>query len=108
MTTMNTAPGDPPVERVQMSEHFSSEQDATHLYQPKGMEYATSMAKTRFALPQTVWGPVRNLAILALTESANRDERERALQQLITMADAGDLMAAEILDLILAASKDNK
>jgi hypothetical protein len=54
---------------VPMPEHFATEEDATHLYIPKGMEYATSMAKTRFQLPPC-YGPVRSHAIVALTESA--------------------------------------
>lgn len=99
MTTMNTAPGDPPVERVQMSEHFSSEEDATHLYQPKGMEYATSMQQTRFVLPYCD-GPVRSHAVVALTESAHLVERQRSWKMLNIMASNGDEQAAAVVKVL--------
>jgi hypothetical protein len=106
MTTMNTAPGDPPVERAQMSEHFSSEQDATHLYRPKGMQYETSMQQTRFVLPNDVYGPVRSHAIVALTPSAIMVDRRRSWEQLHRMADAGDEQAIAVLEALQGFTLD--
>jgi len=80
-----------------MPEHFSSEEDATHLYVPKGMEYSTSMAKTRFQLPPCD-GPVRSHATVALTESAIMVDRQRSWKMLHRMADAGDEMAQAVLE----------
>jgi hypothetical protein len=105
MTTMNTAPGDPPVERVQMSEHFSSEEDATHLYQPKGMEHSTSMQQTRFQLPPCD-GPVRAHATVALTASAIMIDRRRSWVQLHRMADAGDEQAVAVLEALQGFTLD--
>jgi hypothetical protein len=73
-TKMNTADGDLPVERVEVPEHFATEPNRA---------YATSMDQ-RFAIP--AYGPVRNLAVVVLTTSANRVDRERALAQLRKMA----------------------
>jgi hypothetical protein len=97
-TPMVSATGDIPVVRVEVPEHFASEEDATHLYRPKGMQYETSMQQTRFVLPNDVYGPVRNLAVVCLTTSADHIERKRCWQQLHRMRDAGDEMAAAVLE----------
>ena len=95
-TKMNTAQGDLPVERVERPEHFATEEDATHLYIPKGMEYSTSMAKTRFQLPPCD-GPVRSHATVALTESAIMVDRQRSWKMLNIMASNGDEQAAAVV-----------
>jgi hypothetical protein len=85
-----------PVERVELPDHFSTEPDNTALYIPKGMEYSTSMAKTRFQLPQCD-GPVRSHAIVVLTKSAIIIDRQRSWKMLHTMAAAGDEQAVAVL-----------
>ena len=96
-TPMVGATGDIPVVRVEVPEHYATEEDATHLYQPKGLQYETSMAKTRFALPPCD-GPVRSHATVALTESAIMVDRQRSWKMLHRMADAGDEMAQAVLE----------
>jgi len=92
------ATGDIPVQRVEVPEHYASEEDATHLYRPKEMQYETSMQQTRFQIPPDIYGPVRNLAVVCLTTSADYIERERCWKQLHRMRDAGDEQAAAVLD----------
>ena len=96
MAIMNNAPGDPPVTRIDHKDFGATEPDNTSLYQPK-REYATSNMP-RSTLPPNVFGPVRNLAVVIMTESANRVDRDRCLEQLITMADNGDEMARAVLN----------
>jgi hypothetical protein len=96
-TRMNNAAGDPLVTRNQMPEHYATEEDATHLYRPKGMQYTTSMQQTRFVLPNDVYGPVRSHAIVALTESAIMVDRQRSWAQIKRMADAGDEQAQSVI-----------
>jgi hypothetical protein len=88
-----------------MPEHFSSEPDNTALYIPKGMEYSTSMAKTRFQLPPCD-GPVRSHAIVALTASAIMVDRRRSWEQLHRMADAGDEQAVAVLEALQGFTLD--
>jgi hypothetical protein len=80
-TIMQSVPGDPPVERVQISEHFSSEEDATHLYQPKGMEYATSM-QPRYPVALVQTEHIRNLQRVLFNSEADKQMRRNALKQL--------------------------
>jgi hypothetical protein len=104
---MNPAidPNAPKATPQAMPEHFSSEPDNTALYIPKGMEYATSMAKTRFQLPPCD-GPVRSHAIVALTKSAIMIDRQRSLAQLHRMADAGDEQAVAVLEALKGFTLD--
>ncbi len=96
-TPMQILPSDIPVERIPMPENFSSEEDATHLYIPKGTEnYATSL-QPRFNLPAGIYGPVRSHFIVASTVSANAVDRQRSLDQLRRMSADGDAMAADAL-----------
>jgi hypothetical protein len=88
----------PVATQINYPEHFSSEESNVHLYIPKGMEYATSMQKTRFQIPAEIYGPVRNHAVVALTTSANIVDRRRSLAQLRTMAANGDEQASAVLD----------
>lgn len=77
-------------------DHFATEPDNTHLYQPKG-EYRTSLQQY-FAVPQNIWGPVRNHFIVASSVSANPVDRQRSLDQLRRMSADGDAMAAVALE----------
>lgn len=98
-TIMQNAPGDPTVTRSDNMDFGATEPDNTSLYQPKG-EYRTSNMP-RFTLPPNVYGPVRNLAVVYMTESASTIDRRRSLDQLITMADNGDEMARAVLDALI-------
>jgi len=93
MTTMNTAPGDPPVTRLDNMDFGATEPDNTGLYVPKG---ETSM-QPRFVLPYCD-GPVRSHAVVALTESAHLLERQRSWKMLHIMAANGDEMAQAVLE----------
>jgi hypothetical protein len=95
-TTMQNPPEGLIVERAELPEHLSSEPDNTALYISKGMEHSTSMAKTRFVLPYC-GGAVRSHAIVALTASAIRIDRQRSWKMLHTMAAAGDEQAVAVL-----------
>jgi hypothetical protein len=88
----------PPATQIQMPEHFSSEPDNAGLYRPKGMQFETSMQQTRFQIPPDIYGPVRNLAVVYLTTSADHIERERCWKQLHRMRDAGDEQAIAVLE----------
>jgi hypothetical protein len=79
MTIMQNAPGDPTVTRIDNMDFGATEPDNTSLYQPKS-EYATSNMP-RFTLPPNVYGPVRNLAVVVMTESVNSVDRDRCLDQ---------------------------
>lgn len=104
-TPMVSATGDIPVVRVEVPEHFASEEDATHLYRPKGMQYETSMQQTRFQLPPCD-GPVRAHATVALTASAIMIDRQRSWAQLKRMADAGDEQAVAVLEALQGFTLD--
>jgi hypothetical protein len=101
-TPMVGATGDIPVQRVEVPEHNATEEDATHLYRPKGMQYTTSMQQTRFQIPPDIYGPVRNLTVVCLTTSADHIERERCWKQLHRMRDAGDEQAQAVLEALQA------
>jgi hypothetical protein len=77
-------------------DHFATEPSNVSLYQPKG-EYRTSLQQTRFDLPLCD-GPVRNLATVCRTESANTVERLRCWEQLKRMAKDGDPQAQAVVD----------
>jgi hypothetical protein len=98
MTVMKSALVDPVVTRLDLPEHFSSEPDNTALYIPKGRERDQRTSNMpRFTLPQNVYGPIRNLAIVCCTESASTVERLRCWEQLKRCANDGDEMAQTVV-----------
>lgn len=111
-TRIHNAESDLPVHRVELPEHFATEDDATHLYVPKsqaktvkqlvdrfrdGEDGLTSM-QPRTMLPWVNDNAVRNHAVVAATTSASLIDRQRSWKQLQTMAAAGSDDAVATLE----------
>jgi hypothetical protein len=111
-TRIHNAENDLPVHRVELPEHFATEDDATHLYVPKsqaktvkqlvdrfrdGEDGLTSM-QPRTMLPWVNDNAVRNHAVVATTTSASLIDRQRSWKQLQTMAAAGSDDAVATLE----------
>ena len=92
-TPMQTAQGDIPVERIPMSESFSSE--LPQQYIAKGQ---TSFQQSSFLIPPNVDGAVLNHMRVAMATSANAVDRQRSLDQLRRMCAAGDEQAKAALE----------
>lgn len=111
-TRIHNAENDLPVHRVELPEHFATEDDATHLYVPKSQAKTVKQLVDRFKngedgltsmVPRTMlpWvndGSVRNHAVVATTTSAALIERQRSYKQLQTMAAAGNEDAVATLE----------
>jgi hypothetical protein len=109
-TRIHNAENDLPVHRVELPEHFATEDSNVHLYVPKsqaktvqhlvdrfrGNDELTSM-QPRVQLPWISDNAVRNHAVMVTTTSASTIERQRSLAQLKTMAAAGNDDATAIL-----------
>jgi hypothetical protein len=110
-TRIHNDENDLPVHRVELPEHFATEDDATHLYVPKsqaetvkhlvdrfrdGEDSPTSM-QPRTMLPYVGDNAVRNHATVMVTTSAALVDRQRSAAQLARMAAGGSDDAATIL-----------
>lgn len=115
-TRIHNAENDLPVHRVELPEHFATEDSNVHLYVPKsqakevqhlvdrfkdGEDGLTSM-QPRTMLPWVNDNAVRNHATVMVTTSAALVDRQRSAAQLARMAQAGNEDAMTTL----AALKD--
>jgi hypothetical protein len=107
-TKMNGADGDVTVTRVEVPDHFATEEDATHLYVSKEAQKMANTLKDglgdiytslqpRIRLPHVPDESVLNLSRVATTTSAALIERQRALAQLKRMAANDNYCAVTIL-----------